>query len=30
MFWDKIASENFTWYQEWEKVLILPDGEDKK
>jgi acetyl-CoA synthetase len=21
-FWDKIASENFTWYQEWEKWLI--------
>ncbi|PKH67051.1 acetate--CoA ligase [Flavobacterium sp. ALD4] len=20
-FWDKIASENFTWYQEWEKVV---------
>lgn len=20
-FWDKIASENFVWYQEWEKVI---------
>ena len=20
-FWDKIASENFTWYQEWDKVV---------
>ena len=20
-FWDKIASENFTWYQEWSKVV---------
>jgi acetyl-CoA synthetase len=20
-FWDKIASENFTWYQQWDKVL---------
>jgi acetyl-CoA synthetase len=19
-FWDKVASENFTWYQEWDKV----------
>jgi acetyl-CoA synthetase len=20
-FWDKVASENFTWYQEWDKVV---------
>jgi acetyl-CoA synthetase len=20
-FWDKIASENFTWYQQWDKVV---------
>ena len=20
-FWGKVASENFTWYQEWEKVI---------
>ena len=20
-FWDKVASENFTWYQEWDKVM---------
>lgn len=20
-FWDKIAAENFTWYQQWEKVV---------
>jgi acetyl-CoA synthetase len=22
-FWDKVASENFTWYQEWDKVRTL-------
>jgi acetyl-CoA synthetase len=26
-FWDKIASENFTWYQEWEKVVDFNMGE---
>jgi acetyl-CoA synthetase len=20
-FWDRIASENFTWYQEWDNVI---------
>jgi acetyl-CoA synthetase len=22
-FWGKIAEENFTWYQQWIKLLIL-------
>ena len=26
-FWDKIASENFTWYQEWDKVVDFNMGE---
>jgi acetyl-CoA synthetase len=28
-FWGKIASENFTWYQEWEKVMDFDMGEAK-
>lgn len=30
-FWDKIASENFTWYQEWSKVVDfnMADAEIK-
>ena len=30
-FWDKIASENFTWYQQWDKVLDfnMADAEIK-
>ena len=26
-FWHKIASENFTWYQEWDKVVDFNMGE---
>jgi len=26
-FWGKIASENFTWYQEWEKVMEFDMAE---
>ena len=28
-FWGKIASENFTWYQEWEKVMDFDMAEAK-
>jgi acetyl-CoA synthetase len=23
-FWGKIAEENFTWYQQWDKVVGVP------
>ncbi|MFV8369045.1 acetate--CoA ligase [Flavobacterium sp. LB2R40] len=26
-FWDKIASENFTWYQQWDKVVDFNMGD---
>ena len=28
-FWGKVASENFTWYQEWEKVIDFDMAEAK-
>jgi acetyl-CoA synthetase len=28
-FWDKIADENFTWYQKWDKVLDFDFNEAK-
>jgi acetyl-CoA synthetase len=28
-FWGKVASENFTWYQEWEKVIEFDMAEAK-
>ena len=28
-FWDRIADENFTWYQKWEKVLEFDMQESK-
>lgn len=28
-FWGKVASENFTWYQEWEKVVDFDMAEAK-
>nr|WP_315147604.1 acetate--CoA ligase [uncultured Flavobacterium sp.] len=28
-FWDKVASENFVWYQEWDKVIDFNMAEAK-
>ena len=28
-FWDKIADENFTWYQKWDKVFEFDMQEAK-